>query len=329
MSSKCPACEGARGFAFVEERRDPIDGVLYRLQRCETCGVVFSEPRDPVAPGWYEKAAPLRAVEARSTASTDWRFERFLGAGLTPGKVLDAGCGGGGFLAAARARGWTGVGVDHEERMVALARARGLDAHAQDFETFLKQRAAKEFDAVVLFDVLEHAAEPRELLEAIKPVLKRGGHAAVTLPNDARPALFGREIWDYPPHHFTRWAPAALRSFFEREGFAVADLHTYGPSAAWFSEQIFFEWIAPPLLALARRVLFGGASGTLTELYAAVPPDGPKPALADKSRRQRLVDALRFACRAFTYPAGLALMLVYRLAGRDGEHLYCLARYEG
>ena len=84
----CPACDTRRGFLFVEERRDPIGGVLYRLHRCPACALVFSEPRDPVGPEWYEKAAPLRAEERRLAPSRDWRFRRFLDAGLPAGRVL-------------------------------------------------------------------------------------------------------------------------------------------------------------------------------------------------------------------------------------------------
>jgi SAM-dependent methyltransferase len=324
----CPACGGARDLDLVEERRDPIGGVLYRLYRCGTCGLVFSEPRDPMSQEWYEKAAPLRVQELRAAPKSDWRFRRFLDAGLAPGKLLDVGCGGGGFLALAAERGWKGVGVDHHESALALARERGLDVYAQDFGPFLKGRAAKEFDAVALFDVLEHAPEPRELLAAIKPVLKRGGHLVVTFPNDSRPGLFGREEFDYPPHHFTRWTAGALRSFLEDAGFTVVRLDSVGPSALWFSEEIFSAWIAPPLVRLARRVLFGKkAEGTLSQLYASAP--GSSSGLADKSRRQKLVDAFKYACRVVTAPMGLVLALIYRVFRRDsGEYLYCLARYD-
>ncbi len=327
----CPACGGVRESAFVEERRDPIGGVLYRLYRCSACALVFSEPRDPVGPEWYEKSAPLRALENRAEPESDWRFRRFLDAGLEPGRVLDVGCGDGGFLSAAAARGWKGVGVDYESRMIALARAKGLDAHAQDLGDFLKKRAAKEFDAVVLFDVLEHAPDPRALLALIRPVLRRGGRLAVTFPNDSRPILFRREEYDYPPHHFTRWNAAALRNFLERDGFAIERLETAGPSVRWFSEILFDGLIAPWALALARRVLFGAkAEGTLTDLYSAsAAPSAAAPALADKSRRQSLVNAFKYSCRVVTYPLGAVLAAAYRLRKDSGEHLYCLARYEG
>jgi SAM-dependent methyltransferase len=300
---------------------------LYRLYRCGTCGVVFAEPRDPIGPEWYVAAAPLRATDARESSdpSKDWRYRRFLAEGLPPGKVLDIGCGDGGFLSLAAERGWTCVGVDYEERMIALARAKGLDA------------TAKEFDAVVLFDVLEHATEPRDLLERVKPVLKRGGHLAVTLPNDRRPRLFPRELYDYPPHHFTRWNADSLGALLRSEGFAVVRAETPGPSAWWFSEEMFFAWIAPPAVALARKILFGPeASGTLSQLYgagqaasSAVEPDGLKRLLADGGRRQKATNALKRACRLFTLPLGAVLSVFYRLLRPgSGEHLFVLARYD-
>jgi SAM-dependent methyltransferase len=332
----CPACAGARAGNFFEERRDPIGGALYRLYRCPDCGVAFAEPRDPVGPDWYEKEAPLRAQEPRPAPDRDWRFRRFLDAGLTPGRVLDVGCGDGRFLQFAQTRGWTGVGVDYEERMIALARAKGVDAHARDFAEFFKAQPPAAFDAAVMFDVLEHAPEPRVLLAALKPALKGGAHLAITFPNDARPAWFGREDYDYPPHHFTRWTAAALRGFLEREGFTVVALDVIGPSVLWFSEMLFDRLIAPSALGAARRVLFGSrARGTLTGLYssgAAVASSGPAPRglkgfLADPVRRRRASGLFKYACRAVTYPVGVLLVLVCRLRGGRGEYLYALARY--
>lgn len=335
-SSSCPACANSRDLAFVEERRDPIGGVVYTLRRCQNCGLIFSDPRDPVGPDWYEKSAPLRAVEARGNPHDDSRFTWFFSSDLFPGRLLDLGCGDGGFLSEAVTCGWKAVGVDYESRMIALAREKGLDAHAQDFETFLKGRAAKEFDVVTLFDVLEHTGEPREMLTMIKPVLKRGGHLAITFPNANRPAWFGRESFDYPPHHFTRWTPAALKNFLEREGFSVVEMKTPGPSVRWFSEVIFHGVISPAAIGLVKRILFGRQThGSLTSLYEASPAtdspsvQGPiKKYLAEPDRRRVAANVFRYAARFLTYPIGAVLVLACRLRRGSGEYLYCLARFE-
>src|SRR5690348_17161171 len=107
----CPAGEGVRDVAVVEAWRDPVAGTAYRTHRCGTCGLVFSDPRAPVGSHWYEKSAPLRAKENRPPPEGDWRFLRFFAAGVPAGRVLDVGCGDGGFMRLAAERGWKATGV--------------------------------------------------------------------------------------------------------------------------------------------------------------------------------------------------------------------------
>ncbi len=241
----------------------------------------------------------------------------FLDAGLTPGCLLDAG-GGEGFRAEAAARGWKITGAD-----------------GRDLAAFLKGRAAKEFDAAFL-DGFERSADPRGLLEALKPVLKRGGHLAVVAENEERPAWFDRAGSGSAAPRPARWNAAALSGLLQREGFSVVDLRAAGPGVRGFSDMIFDGWVAPVAGAAARRVLFGpDARGTLSDLYSAgaalpsaAPPDGLKGFLADPGRRKAAADALKAAARLVTSPAAFVLDLVCRLRPRCGERLHCLARYD-
>jgi SAM-dependent methyltransferase len=271
-------------------------------------------------------------LEERPSPRNDWRFVQFLRTVHVPGRLLDIGCGDGGFLAFARDSGWKGVGVDYESRMIAFAQEKGLEAYALDYAQFLKKRAAKEFDAVTLFDVLEHVSEPRELLRQIKPVLKRGGLLAITFPNDSRPLWFGREQYDYPPHHFTRWTRSSLKSFLEHEGFSIERLVTVGPSLRWLSEMIFDAWVAPFGLGLAKRLLFGEREGTISALYiqeASAPSPGVKSLLSDAMTRRRLSNYFKIVARVVTYPIALGAKLICLGRKDSGEHLFALARFEG
>ncbi len=301
-------------------------GGEYALWACAPCGVVFSEPREPVGADWYEKAAPLRAKETKPAPGSDWRFRTFLENKLPPGKILDVGCGDGGFLELAQQNGWTGVGFDYETRMIALGKARGVEVHVAEFAAFCASRAAGEFDAITLFDVLEHTPEPRELLGRLVPLLKKGGYVALTLPNSERPIPFVREEHDYPPHHFTRWSPEAMRGFLEREGFTVVRQDAGSLKLAYLSDHVYFYALVPFMLSLAKRVLFGKAdeSKTVTELYAS---SGSTGALANKGTRQALVDAVKFVLRLITYPVALLMWLYYRATRPfPGDCLYTLAR---
>ena len=322
----CPACARGGPFDPVETHRDRIGGANYELYRCPACFVVFSEPRAAVGPGWYEKSAPLRAREGRSDPRRDWRFRTFLNLPGKPGRVLDVGCGDGGFLSRAAAAGWSGVGFDYDARMVELAKRNGVDAHAMDFAAFVKTRAPGEFDAGTLFDVLEHTPEPAELLAQVRPLLKSGGRLVLTLPNALRPLPFGREEWDYPPHHFTRWSPAALRGFVERNGFVVERLDSGTLRLSYLSEQLFFGFFMPRVLSLYKRVAFGktAAGKTVTEAYAA---SGGAGGLADPARRQDLVNGFKTAMKLVTYPLAAILWILYGVARPGaGEYIFLSAR---
>lgn len=338
-SVACPACFKSAAFETVETHVDRVSGREYRMLLCPICGVYFSEPRQAVGPDWYEKAVPLRAQERHPAAESDWRFRRFFSEGLPPGRLLDVGCGDGGFLRLARERGYTPAGFDYEERMVALARARGIaDAECLEFGAYCRGRADGEFDFVTLFDVLEHAPEPAAFLSEIRRLLKPGGYLAVTLPNALRPLPWGREEHDYPPHHFTRWTPQVLKQFLTDSGFLVVRVDAAHLMISPLADHFYFNVLAPWFLGAARRLLFGrtAADAPLTTLYAVTCDGDAAPwgwraglrgALADKRLRQRLVDAFKFACAPLSYCIAAVLALGYRCRRRDcGSMLYVLAR---
>lgn len=324
----CPACERGGPFSFVEPWRDPVAGGDYALWSCPACAVVFSEPRQAPPSDWYEKAAPLRAKEIQPLPSSDWRFASFLKDILPPGKILDVGCGDGGFLALAQRSGWMGLGFDYEFRMIEIAKTRGVEVKVDEFGAFCRSRAAGEFDAIVLFDVLEHTPEPSQLINLVKPLLKKGGHLALTLPNALRPLPFVREEHDYPPHHFTRWSPEAMKGFLDRNGFSIVRQDAGALKVRYLSDHLFFYALMPCVLGLAKRLMFGSSAQgkTVSELYAS---SGGSGVLADRSRRQKLVDAFKFVLRLLTWPAAL-LMWAYYTATRPlpGDCLYTLARRE-
>lgn len=324
----CPACASASPLSFVEDHYDRIGKKPYRLLLCPDCGVVSSEPREAVGAEWYAAAAPLRALEKKPPAGSDWRFRQFLSEKLPPGRILDVGCGDGGFMDLARGAGFSPAGFDYDERVVAQARAKGLaDAHAMEFKKFCASRKAGEFDAATFFDVLEHTPEPAWFFGEVKRLLKPGAHVAITLPNGLRPLPWGREEHDFPPHHFTRWTPQSMRRFLERQGFEVVRQEAGTLKLRYLSDHFFFYRVMPKLIAGAKRVLFREAKGaTLSELYEKA-GDGKPGVLADKGRRQGLVNAARFTFQVAFTPVAIGMKAYYR-SGNEycGDSLYTLAK---
>lgn len=99
-----------------------------------------------------------------------------------PGRLLDIGCGTGLFLAVARRRGWTPFGVDDCAEATHHARTHfGLDVETGDFESL--GWGDRTFDAVTMWDIIEHARRPVGLLAAVRRRLHPGGALAMATPN--------------------------------------------------------------------------------------------------------------------------------------------------
>lgn len=172
----------------------------------------------------------MQADEYRKLAETEdrmWYFRalhrrrlhwlaRLLPAG--PAKVIDAGCGTGGFIRVLRARQptWSVTGVDISPLACALARERTGTEITEGSVTALPF-AEGVFDAVSTGDVLYHLADPGAALREFARVLRPGG---IVLVNE--PAY--RWLWSYhdvavgSKHRFTR---PELRARFQAAGLEV------------------------------------------------------------------------------------------------------------
>jgi SAM-dependent methyltransferase len=113
-------------------------------------------------------------------------YERWLDAierERAPGKLLDIGCGTGLFLAVARRRGWQPYGIDDSRDATRHAREHfGLDVWDGQFTDFADRRDLR-FDAISMWDIIEHSRAPVGLLEAARSVLAPGGVIAISTPN--------------------------------------------------------------------------------------------------------------------------------------------------
>jgi SAM-dependent methyltransferase len=222
----CPIC-GAAGA--------PIDRLARGAQRwtcfaCDRCACHYWSPR-AVDPSFY--AAGHQATYDRRRGGEVFLRERhhmFLRR-ARPGRLLDVGCGEGGFLEVARARGFEVAGIDLDAGNVAAARGRGLAVETAllvgdggELPQALRDRA---FDWVTAFDVLEHQAEPLAFLEAARRLLAPGGAVCGSVPNRDR-LLVGRDRrhndGDLPPHHFLWFSIASLRETLRRAGFRHASV---------------------------------------------------------------------------------------------------------
>ena len=99
-------------------------------------------------------------------------------------KVLDIGCGGGLFLSLLKQQGAEVTGIELSDSRAHYARSKhGLEIEKHPIEhEFWQNEFVNHFDAVTLWDVIEHVNYPFQALQAAVNVLKPGGHLLIDTP---------------------------------------------------------------------------------------------------------------------------------------------------
>jgi 2-polyprenyl-3-methyl-5-hydroxy-6-metoxy-1,4-benzoquinol methylase len=97
------------------------------------------------------------------------------------GRLLDAGCGTGGFLRAARGKYREAFAVDISA--AALRRVESLAAGSARVDLDREEIPFKDMDTAVCLDVIEHVFSPPDLLRKLAEVLRPGGNLIISTPN--------------------------------------------------------------------------------------------------------------------------------------------------
>jgi len=101
-------------------------------------------------------------------------------------RVLDIGSGPGFFLRRAKRRGWDVLGIEPSLAACNYSKKHNIPTIQKFFyEVDIKQIG--KFDAIHIFDVLEHVNDPISILKKSYSLLKRGGIIVVEVPNDFNP----------------------------------------------------------------------------------------------------------------------------------------------
>ncbi|MCZ7635916.1 MAG: class I SAM-dependent methyltransferase [Verrucomicrobia bacterium] len=162
-----------------------------RLGFCENCGFLHVDPYPPaeyLARYYSGYEMPTPQANLAETA-------RLLARNLDPAAtVIDMGCGDGSFLQEMFALGFHSlVGFDQSQGWAVQLSAVSGDSSRQASGNFWRKPKDGHIagDAVVMVNVLEHVAEPLDLLRRIRRLLSSQGKLCVTVPNDFSPLQKG------------------------------------------------------------------------------------------------------------------------------------------
>jgi SAM-dependent methyltransferase len=142
------------------------------------------------------------------------------------GLMLDIGCG---------VKPYEGMAAPYVKRHIGLDRAgprcgkTGADVIASAYSIPARDGM---FDTILCTDLLEHLEEPAKALREARRVLRRGGHAIVTVP------LY----WHLheEPRDFYRYTMHGLRYLFETTGFEIIDIHPLTGFVANYAQSLVY-----------------------------------------------------------------------------------------
>lgn len=236
----CPLCDST---AYRAERSGPdyfmhLPGT-FTLVCCQACGLIFQNPRPPldlIGPyypqqyGSYASAQQglkgrrglLGAIVRRGQNKRCALIDQAVPDTGNARRLLDVGCASGLFLEAMQAHAnWQVEGVELDAQTAhATSERLGVPVFAGPLEQ--ARFADHAFDAITLWDVLEHLHDPLASLHELRRVLRPGGVLFVRVPNVASyvARLCGRYWSGYDlPRHMTLFTPRTLGHMLGVAGF--------------------------------------------------------------------------------------------------------------
>jgi 2-polyprenyl-3-methyl-5-hydroxy-6-metoxy-1,4-benzoquinol methylase len=205
------------------------------ISRCGSCGHLYAGPARLT--GWEtwtqyderffenEYLPTMGVVDGQfDLEAFDARYSQMLDR-LRPhrrlGTLLDVGCGAGFFLKSAERDGWRVSGIEVMPHGAEFARTRlGLDVVSTPIEDANLSPAA--FDVIVMFDVIEHLADPVGVVGRLGSLLRPGGWLAIITPNigSLTHAMLGG-LWCVlnPSEHLHYFSEASLRRMLIARGY--------------------------------------------------------------------------------------------------------------
>jgi len=249
---ECLICSGSNVTVFFDDSDDSLDTTKMgssrtrlspgTIVRCQTCGFAFRQQRfnEEELAGLYRKM-DHRVYQAElpgrmRTADVHLAIvNRSVPPNGGPRHLLDVGCASGVFLEKALASGWQVAGIEPSEVLYKEAMER-IGAGGTVFPLTFEEAdfGGRKFDAITLWDVLEHVTGPMNILRHCCELLKPGGCLLLNVPDlDSFEARFLGRRWPLLlPEHLNYFNRPSLKLGAEKAGL---ELVRFGRRKSHFS----------------------------------------------------------------------------------------------
>ena len=197
----CYLCDSKN---FLTRKGKVRDNPNLQILECSGCGLVSLSDDSHITKHFYTKSGmhgeePI-AIEAwlKETEWDDLRRFKMLKKVLPNKKLLDFGCGAGGFLGLANSLVETATGIELEDRVI--KHWEGKLNIVQNID----DAGGSGFDLVTAFHVVEHLTDPLAILQSLAKKLCPSGRIVIEVPSseDALLTLYDCDAFQ----HFTYWS---------------------------------------------------------------------------------------------------------------------------
>ena len=227
----CPLCDSKTNFSFSLKSY-----VYHRCEKCHTLFVINPPVLEEIYNGYSESYFEASSSSAdaekerrgyssymQAQDSLSHSFKRKLDIVLQHargGKLLEVGAAYGTFMVLAKEHfNCVGLEVSHYATQVAQDKF-GVDVRQGSIEN-ASGFANNEFDVVVMWDVIEHLANPIMSLQEVFRVLKPGGSVFISTDdsNNWLPRILGQKWWGLAaPLHLCHFSKKGMECAINRSG---------------------------------------------------------------------------------------------------------------
>jgi len=235
LKRNCPACNSESNTFFAEKNG-------FNILKCAMCGTLFvsnppADTADIYGNNYFWGAAEGFGYVDYDTDKAPMKkvFEDCvkqiseMNTGRT-GKLLDIGAATGYFMTLAEKLGWKSEGVEIGKEAAEAGRKKGLKMTTG---TIHDLKSPEKFDAVTMFDVVEHMKDTRSDLKKARALLKEGGSLVIITPDAG--SFYARLLkkrWHLlvPPEHLSYFTRRGLTQLLNETGFDVVQMKAPGKS---------------------------------------------------------------------------------------------------
>ena len=205
-AESCYLCSGSR---FIVRDGTVRDSPEMQILECVDCGLVQLERSDHISRKFYEEsgmhAEELKPMESwlKETRLDDQRRFQQLRPLLVNRRVLDFGCGAGGFVSNAKSLAAEAVGVEVEVRVTDFYENSDITIFSS-IDKAARFSGGDGFHTITAFHVVEHLPDPRSVIQQLGKMLKSDGRLVIEVPSagDALLTLYDCDAFQ----RFTYWS---------------------------------------------------------------------------------------------------------------------------